>query len=154
MMRKRFGVALFWVFAAICLSGTSAAWAQNMRKLVLVAASDSDITRLPPADTRRLFLGVAVAASFAAGESLHPLRNTSDPVLEESFLQKVIFMSRDAYERALLTRVMHGGGTRPALYDSEALLVNTLLADKFAVTYMWADKAVANSNLKIVAEPW
>lgn len=154
MMRKKFSVALFWVFAAICLSGASAAWAQNTRKLVLVAASGSAITRLSPADTRRLFLGVTVATPSAAGEPLHPLRNASDPALEETFLQKVIFMSRDAYERTLLTRIMHGGGTRPALYDSETSLINALLADKFAVTYMWADKAAAHSNLKIVAEPW
>lgn len=137
------------------LFGAGAVWAQNMRKLVLVAASGSDISRLSPADTRRLFLGVPAAAnSNPGGGTPRPLRNTTDPVLEEAFLQKIIFMSRDAYERALLTRVMHGGGTRPAVYDSEMELVNALLADKFAVTYMWADSASARSNLKIVAELW
>lgn len=157
MTRKRFITVLFCLFAAACSLGAGTAWAGGMRKLVLVVASGSDINRLSPADTRKLFLGVPInfkETLSIGGETLHPLRNTSDPVLEEAFLQKVIFMSREAYERALLTRVMHGGGIRPALHDSEAALVNALLADKFAVTYMWADKAAARSNLKIVAELW
>ena len=124
-----------------------------MPKMVLVAARSSDIGRLSPGDTRKLFLGVPVAA-VPSRESMHPLRNASDPVLEEAFLQKVIFMSRDAYERALLIRVMHGGGIRPARFDSETALVDALLADKFAVTYMWADRAAAHPDLKVVAELW
>lgn len=134
------------------LFGAGAVWAQNMRKLVLVTASGSDISRLSPADTRRLFLGVPTAAN--SNLTPRPLRNATDSMLEEAFLQKVIFMSRDAYERALLTRVMHGGGTRPAVYDSETALINALLADKTTITYMWADSVSARSNLKIVAELW
>lgn len=151
MTRRRFIAALFCLFAATCPLGANTAWADDMRKLVLVVATGSDITRLAPTDTRKLFLGVPVNIG---DKTLHPLRNASDPVLEEAFLQKVIFMSRDAYERALLIRAMHGGGVRPALHDSETTLVNALLADKFAVTYMWADKATTLSNLKIVAELW
>lgn len=153
MTRRKFIATLFCGVAAACASGVGAAWAGGMRKLVLVVASGSDIGRLSPGDTRKLFLGVPVAAA-PSREPMHPLRNASDPVLEEVFLQKVIFMSRDAYERALLTRAMHGGGVRPALHDSETALVDALRADKFAVTYMWADRAAAQPNLKIVAELW
>lgn len=153
MTRRSIIGALFCLFAVIGLPGPGAAWAAGMRKLVLVAASSSELTRLSPADTRKLFLGVPVSA-MPSRESLHPLRNASDPALEEAFLQKVIFMSHDAYERALLTRAIHGAGIRPALYDSETALVNALFTDKFAVTYMWADEAAAHSNLKIVTELW
>lgn len=153
MTRRKFIATLFCGVAAACVSGVGAAWAGSMRKLVLVVASGSGISRLSPSDTRKLFLGVPVAAA-SSRELMRPLRNTSDPVLEEAFLQKVIFMSRDAYERALLTRAMHGGGVRPALYDSETALVDALRADTFAVTYMWADRAAAQPNLKIVAELW
>lgn len=151
MTRSKLIGVLFCLLAALCQ--TQSVWAQGMRKLVLVAASNSDITRLSPADTRKLFLGVPLAIA-SSRESFHPLRNTSDPALEEAFLQKVIFMSRDAYERALLTRAMHGGGIRPALLDSEAQLASALYADRFAVTYMWADRAAALPNIKIVAELW
>lgn len=153
MQRRKFIAALFFGVAATCSLGTSAAWAGGMRKLVLVVDSGSDIGRLSISGTRKLFLGVPVAAA-PSRESMHPLRNASDPVLEEVFLQKVIFMSRDAYERALLTRAMRGGGSRPALHDSETALVDALRADKFAVTYMWADRVATQSNLKIVAELW
>jgi hypothetical protein len=151
--RRKFIATLFCGVAAACTSGVGAAWAGSMRKLVLVVARSSDISRLSPSDTRKLFLGVPVTVA-SSREHMHPLRNASDSMLEEAFLQKVIFMSRDAYERALLTRAMHGGGVRPVLYDSETALVNALLADTFAVTYMWADKAATLSNLKIVAELW
>ncbi|MBU1690839.1 MAG: hypothetical protein KJ958_00525 [Gammaproteobacteria bacterium] len=151
MTRKRFIAALYCLLVATCSFGANTTWADGMRKLVLVAATGSDITRLAPADIRKLFLGVPVNIG---AETLRPLRNASDPTLDETFLQKVVFMSRDAYERALLTRAMHGGGVRPVIYDSEAKLVSALLTDKFAVTYMWADKATARTNLKIVAELW
>lgn len=153
LTRRKFIAALFCSLAATCLPGVGAAWANGMRKMVLVAARDSDLGRLSPGNTRKLFLGVSVAA-VPSSEPMHPLRNASDPVLEEAFLQKVIFMSRDAYERALLTRAMRGGGSRPARFDSETALVNALLADRFAVTYMWADRAAAWPNIKIVAELW
>ncbi len=153
MIRRRFIAALVCSLAAMCPPGLGAAWADGMRKMVLVAASGSDIGRLSPGDARKLFLGVPVAAA-PSRDPLHPLRNASDPVLEEAFLQKVIFMSRDAYERALLIRAMRGGGSRPALFDSETALINALLADKFAVTFMWADRVSARSDLKVVADLW
>jgi hypothetical protein len=153
MTRRRFIAALVCSLAAMCPPGVGAAWAEGMRKMVLVAASGSDIVRLSPGDIRKLFLGVPVAAA-SSSEPMHPLRNAGDPVLEEAFLQKVIFMSRDAYERALLIRAMRGGGSRPARFDSETALVSALLADKSAVTYMWADRAAARPDLKIVAELW
>lgn len=153
MTRRKFIAALLGSSAAICLPGVGAAWAEGMRKMVLVVGRGSDVGRLSPSDTRKLFLGVPVAAA-PSGDPLHPLRNASDPVLEEAFLQKVIFMSRDAYERALLIRAMRGGGSRLARFDSETALVDALLADRFAVTYMWADRAAAHPDLKSVAELW
>ncbi|MHB1093984.1 hypothetical protein [Thiobacillus sp.] len=153
MTRRRFIAALFCSLATTWLPGVGAVWANGMRKMVLVAARGSDLGRLSPGDTRKLFLGVPVAAA-PSNDPMHPLRNASDPVLEEAFLQKVVFMSRDAYERALLIRAMRGGGSRPARFDSETALVDALLADKSAVTYMWADRAAAWPNLKVVAELW
>lgn len=153
MTRRKVIAALVCSLAAMCPPGVGAAWADGMRKMVLVAARDSNIARLSPGDARKLFLGVPMAAA-PSGDPLHPLRNAGDPVLEEAFLQKVIFMSRDAYERALLIRAMRGGGSRPARFDSETALVDALLADRSAVTYMWADRSAARPDLKVVADLW
>lgn len=116
---------------------------------VLVAPVSSPVATLPPADVRKAYLGVPVTIN---GETLLPLRNTSDPVLEEAFLQKVLFMSRDAYERLLLTRVMRGG-VRPGSYDSETQLLNALTANRATITYMWENKS-GKTGIKVVTKLW
>lgn len=135
-----------------CLCGlfSAAALAADGRRLVLVSRLDSNIAPLTAPEVRRLYLGVPL---FVNGKPVQPLRNTSDPVIEEAFLQKVLFMSRESYERALLSKVLHSGGTRPTTYTSENPLLQTIENNPNAVTYIWFD-AISGKSLKILAELW
>lgn len=151
-MKSRF--CLFIAASGLLLCGATlslTARAGEDSGLVQVAAINSPISSLTPMEIRKAYLGVAITVN---GETVQPLRNTGDPVLEEAFLQKVLFMSRESYDRLLLTKVMHGGGVRPAKYDTEAQLLMALSSNRAAITYMWAEKAAAKPGVKVVAELW
>jgi hypothetical protein len=147
MMRKLF---TWLLLACLCPALAASAMAAGGRKLVLVTSVDSNVLTIPAPDIRRLFLGVPISTNNG---TVQPLRNATDPLLEEVFLQKVLFMSRESYDRILLTKVMHGG-SRPVIFNSEDQLLNALNANRNAVTYMWSDAASNKTTLRIVAELW
>ena len=153
MMRGFRLVVAALAVAVIFGTGPSRATAQseNVRRLVLVAHADSSIHALSSAEIRKLFLGVVIEQH---GRSLVALRNQTDPVQHEVFLQKIMFMSRPMYERTLLTRLLRTKATRPEAYDSEPALLQALHTNPDAVTYMWASRAASLPYLRVVTELW
>ena len=147
MTRKSFILSLSLY---LCMTFSAATLAADNRRLVLVTRVDSGIPTLTASEVRRLFLGVPL---FSNGTPVQALRNASTPLVEEVFLQKVLFMSRESYERMLLTKVMHSGGVRPLIYNTEAELFHALENNRSAVTYIWSD-TLSGKSLKIIAELW
>ena len=121
--------------------------AQGEPSLVLVANAHSTIQRLSPDEMRKLYLGIPMIID---GQRVHPLRNTN-PMVQEMFMQKVMFMSTPAYERQILSRVFRMGGMRPPEYDEVNELLKALESDPAAVTYLPREFA-ARPDLKIVGE--
>lgn len=146
-MRKYFINCLLF---CLCVAFSAATPAGDNRRLVLAARIDSNITTLSAPEVRRLFLGVPI---FANGSPVQPLRNASDPLIEEVFLQKVLFMSRESYERLLLTKVMRTGGMRSLAYTTDAQLMQAIENNRNAVTYVWAGD-LGGKPLRIIAELW
>jgi hypothetical protein len=121
------------------------------RQLVLVSGANVPVAALPPAEVRRLFLGTP---SEHAGQQIRALHNDSEPLVREVFLQKIVFMSADHYERHLLAQVYRAGGQRPARYGTLDTLVQALQQQPGAVTYMWASTAREISGITVVQELW
>jgi hypothetical protein len=117
--------------------------------LVLVANAHSAIQKLSADEARKLYLGVPMIVD---SQRVHPLRNNTDPVVQEMFMQKVMFMSTPAYERQVLSRVFRMGGTRPLVYDQLRELLKALERDPAAVTYLPRELVTARAGLKIVGE--
>lgn len=133
------------------LLGMGPAWAWSAAPpLVLVASGQSPITRLTASEVRKLYLGLPL---LVEGQTVKPLRNASDPLLTEMFMQRVMFMSSEAYERQILTRVFRAGGSRPPIYRQHQELLLALSRNPMAVTYMLRDQAAAIPALRIVGEP-
>lgn len=116
--------------------------------LVLVASAHSAIQRLTPDETRKLYLGIPMIVD---SQRIRPLRNNADPMVQEMFMQKVMFMSTPAYERQILSRVFRMGGTRPPEYAEVNALIKALERDPAAVTYLPRELAT-RPGLKIVGE--
>ena len=116
-------------------------------ELVLVASVGSPIESLTLAEARKLYLGVPL---LVGQQRVHPLRNNTNAVVQEIFMQKVLFMSTPTYERQVLSRVFRMGGTRPAEYASVRELLAALDADPSAVTYVLRAFAELQPGLKVV----
>jgi len=141
-------VSLIVCFSMISTNGLAE---PSKHTLILVSSQDLSITTLSPLDIRKLFLGVPVIRN---GLILKPLRNATDPLLTEVFLQKVIFMSERSYDRELLSRVYRLGGKRPKVYSENTELVNELRDIAGTLTYMWSDDVEDTVGLKSLGVIW
>ena len=134
---------------AIAFAGPG--WARAAEpKLVLVASAKSHVAPISATEARRLYLGVPLVQD---GHEVAPLRNAADPAIQELFLQRVLFMSAQAYERQMSGRVYRSGGNRIPEYADQRALIDKLLSEPWSVTYMSLDVASSQPNLKIVSTP-
>ena len=141
---------LGWLVLAMTgLLFTGPAAAQNeASRLVLVASSSSPIEALAPSEVRRLYLGVP---HEVAGRGISPLRFTQAQT-QEVFLQKVMFMSLQAYERQIVSQTFRSGHTRPFETADLSSLTESLLANPMAVSYLPESDARKAAGLKIIGD--
>ncbi len=125
--------------------------AQEDRALVLVADSESGLDHLSPRQLRRVFLGLPVEVR---GQPVRALLNTSDPLLNRVFLQKVVFMSQRRYARQLLSLTFRTGRRRPQAFRDQDQMVRTLHSSVGAIAVMWKRDAARDGSLKIMQTLW
>lgn len=119
------------------------------QKLVLVASASSPIASLSLPEARKIYLGVPYRVHDKA---VQPLRNASDPLLVEVFMQRVMYMATETYDRQILNRVFRLGGERPPVFNEMQALTAALQANPWAISYAWRDKALASPELKVIGE--
>jgi len=123
----------------------------NEFTLVLVSAADLGDGQLTPNQLRRVFLGIPVSIG---GKAISALRNTSDPLLVEIFLQKVVYMSKRRYKRQLVSQTFRTGQMRPPNFNSNDDLVQALKSSPDSVSVMWERDAEKDPALHIVQVLW
>lgn len=121
------------------------------RRLVLVAGAESPVPTLSLIELRQAYLGVPVEKN---GVRILPLRNRSDPLLHEVFLQKVLFMSAPSYERRLLSHTLQSGTMLPPEFTDPDRIGAVLRSEPGAVTYMWAETLRRLPGLREVQTLW
>ena len=136
----------------LCLFG-SPSWSTGADEvaLVLVAGSKTRISRLSAHELRRVFLGLPVQVD---GQNVRALLNTSDPLLTEIFLQKVVFMSARHYNRQLLSQTFRTGRRRPPRFKNREALVEALQSNRGAVAVIWEREAKEYDTIKIIQPIW
>ena len=144
-------LGVLWVPALLVPAHSFAQASGAERVLVLVAAAESQITAPTNEQVRNAWMGLPVKIN---GQLLEPLRNLAEPMADEVFLQKVMFMARRRYERNVISQVFHFGGTLPRRVDERDQLTIMLRNNPGAVTYLWADEAKDMPGIKILAELW
>ena len=146
-----FSIGLCAVLSLMSIHSFAQQTPPDTRRLVLVSGGNSDIPPLAPTQVRKLYLGAPLVVD---GKHIEPLRNTSDPLLYEVFLQKIVFMSARSYERQLLSQVFREGGGQPKVFVNADELTNTLRKNPYTVSYMWSDMVASWPGLKEVQELW
>ena len=139
------------IVGLLLLLGAQSLLAITRHSLVLATSTNSSMPALTVQEARKLFLGVPLEKG---GEHPVPLLNISDPLIFEVFLQKVAFMSANAYESQTISVVFRLGGKRPESFNDLKNLVETLQQNPGTVTYLWEDQVRANQGLKSVNVLW
>jgi hypothetical protein len=121
----------------------------EQQRLAIVASADSNIKTLSAKEVRRAYLGASIVVD---GVEIKPLRNLTQELAEEVFLQKVLFMSGEAYDRQLLARTFRGAG-RPKAYDNLLELLMALHSNDATITYMLYGTAVTTPGIRIINYP-
>ena len=117
--------------------------------LLVVASATAPVDKLTRKTIRRLYLGVHYATPQGP---LQPLRNMSDPLLQEVFLQKILFMSKNAYRRVLATRLVRLREPGPPEFRNIDRLIEALKSDPLRISYIGRDQLPADGSLKILSE--
>lgn len=145
-------ILIRFIFICLVLAPGTAAYAGEVQGLVLVADIRSDMLPLTLREVRKAYLGATVIRD---GQEVQPLLNMTDETLYEIFLQKVMFMSSQAYQRQLVRRFLRAKGNAPRVYRNPRKLFKALAEEPRAVTYlMWKDEAARHPDLKVVSELW
>ena len=147
---------MWQIIANLCCAGclcivSTTTGAAEARYLVLVSGAISHVPQLTPNEVRKLFLGVVLIKD---GQRVEPLLNTTDHLLHEVFLQKIIFMSRDNYQRQLTARIASTGDPRPQEYTDRWQLISALRSRRGAVSFMWNKDVRVQIGLKVIQELW
>ena len=143
-------IAATWLLAVL-VSVAAAMPASADETLVLIVSADSKVDQLDSLEVRKLFLGMTVTHN---GDRLRPLLNEAEPRLKDVFLQNVVSMTDMTYDRRLLRLALQGGRSLPATYTDKVMLIDTLAADRTAVTFAWAKDVQHDKRVKILRVLW
>lgn len=135
---------IFAILLAVLLA-TPMAHAEEQRIAIIVNA-ESGITAISAKQTRRAYLGASIVLN---GIEIKPLLNQTDQLAGEVFLQKILFMSADAYQRQLIARSFQGG-SRPKAYEDRTALLAALHSDNAAITFMLYETAINTPGIRII----
>jgi len=134
--------------AACVLLVTSTVHAVEQR-IAVVTGQGSRIKAITAQNVRRAYLGSSIVLD---GVEVKPLLNQSDELAKEVFMQKVLFMSDEAYRRLLLTRTFRGGSS-VKFYNSFTDLLDVLNNDNSAITFMLYETAIKTPGIRIIDNP-
>ena len=121
------------------------------QRVVLIAAGDSPIESVTALEARKIFLGIVV---YSGGRAIRGVRNLTDSSLDRVFLQSVMGLSADRYERRLLSNVFKYGTTRPEEVTDPARLAEMLADNPYAVTYVRTEGDEIPSGTKVLRVLW
>ena len=135
------------IFAA--LGAAALPNAQAADKLVLVTAVNSPMRALPLSEVRRSFLG---AIHSGSGNQVVPIRNLANPEAHQMFVDQVLTISAQEYDRRLAMRSIQSGlGQLNAIRDAREI-ERVLLEFPNGATYMFASDAAKLKSLHVVQE--
>lgn len=143
----RFCLLLLGIVVAYLYALPPAYAADQPLQLVIVTSQQSSIKALSGPVLRKVYLRSASGIGF---QPIQPLINQSNRMLQEMFLQKVLFMSQNTYERHLRHTKFPTGTVLPVDYRSEVKLIDYLNAHPNSITCLTEQAAAKRPSLRVV----
>ena len=145
---KRLARYSFCLMLAVAGIALSKSYSEEL-KLVLVATSDSPLNALEIQQARRIYLGGTLKVD---DHQLQAIINFSDTELEQAFLQRVLFMSKELYQRRLTKLQFRSGSPVPPQINRSEDVLALLAEEKYRVSFVWESQAETEPSLKVLAE--
>ncbi len=117
--------------------------------LLIVASPDVAVDHLSRREVRRLYLGIPYRTRNGL---LQPARNTSDRLIQEVFLQKILAMTETLYQRLLAMHLVRLRQPGPVTIDDPHRLIELLRDRPDLVSYLWASDLPPGNTLKVLLE--
>lgn len=136
---------------AIATATRAAAPASREQAVVLFARDVDPDMSLATLELRKLFLGFTVMHD---GHVLRPIRNRSDATLDAIFLQYVVAMSEDVYERRLLELSLQQGRPRPQEVNSLPALVQAMQVTPHGISFGWQSDLAEIADVHVIRTLW
>jgi hypothetical protein len=121
------------------------------RTVLLVTSRACQMTSISTLDIRKAYLGIRVSYE---DEAVRAFRLTSDARLNQIFLQAVVAMSEQTYERRLVSQLIKYGRPRPQEFESITDLVTAINNAPCSVSYLWKIDLDAQVSLKALKVIW
>jgi hypothetical protein len=136
---------LIWLFLAI-LPGQAFS-----EEFVLVTSALVEYENFSNLELRKVFLGY----SLSKGEqTVQAVINTAQEDSYNRFLQMVVAMSANRYERQLLSQSFRQGSSRPEIFDDIASLKQSLINQPGAISFMWRRDIATSPDLHVIQVLW
>lgn len=123
----------------------------DLGDVVLVSAASGRIPSFSIKEIRMLFLGLPISKNE---QKYTPVINITEDTLYDKFLQKIMFMSANNYDRQLVSIVFRKGGERPRKIRSKGQLITHLIDNPGTVTFIPESDASRSGKLQIIQKLW
>lgn len=118
---------------------------------VLIAAQESQVSRVEIVELRRIYLGLP---SSSDSQIRSPVINLSNKKLFKEFLKNVLHMTEKGYRRKMIKRIFRQGGKKVEEIESLEQLVSYLKANPQDVSFVSAELAKELDGIKVVQSLW
>ncbi len=136
------------LFLFCCLQAANAGESTGTANdIVLIASKESSLNQLSLLEVRKLFIGMPVVKN---GIHLMPVINVSDQMIQNTFLQSMVFMTENTYKRQLLKRTIKYGTILPKKYDDIRELIKKISSNGSMVSFMRRSDLKSHPELKVV----
>lgn len=121
------------------------------RSVVLVTGNNCPMEKITTLDVRKVYLGFGVNFD---NQNIRAFRTTNDEQLNQIFLQTVVAMSRNTYERRLLRLLLRSGRPRPEEFEDVGRLSAAIVRTRCSIAYMWQRDVDTLGNIKVIKVLW
>ncbi len=135
----------------ILIAATFASNNVAAKELVLVSSNTAHYQTFSKLEIKKLFLGYSMIKNST---KIQAIRNLSDQLSYQIFLQNIISMSAKNYERRLMSKTFRTGSTSVSSQHSLSKLKQQLTAQESHVSVMWRHDILEEDKLKIVQVLW
>jgi hypothetical protein len=147
LAKARLSRRLFCLCAGVFAASKHPTAQAQSEKLLLVCGANSPLATDLTKNTRKIFLGIPITAHK---EVITPIMNASSQRTRELFLQRVLYMSTEVYERHQQAKIYRNSGQRIPESGSIPALITLMNQNPCHLSFMLASDLPGDNSVKVL----